>query len=289
MNITIILRILPLGFMLFLISLSILFDGCQKSDDPLMNDTIQGDTTHHDTIADDTTHHDTIPTDTIPADTLPLSSKIIIGDTAGMCYFPEYRTISGGENSFGQIELDLDFDQVTDIVLEAGHVVSMGTNYKYSQINLWNSDVSIFGLFASDTLWSKKDTLPWPNSNTYYVNSISSCHPLPAFDHTYPWNAFHALELNVGDSLSRDMYFFSEEVSFIYNKSGSMWLGNDSITQVLYSSIRDCYALPHGPEFYLGFRIGKDEDVLLGWLKLSVPSELRINLHEWAVQRRKQH
>jgi hypothetical protein len=279
-------RILPFGFMLMLIFSTISFESCQKSDDPVLNDTLSGDITNHDSIPGDTIPADTIHHDTIPADTLPISSQIMIGGTYRMHYFPEIKEVYGGENQVGRVYLDLNLDQNDDIAIEATHVVSMGTNYKFSRINPLHSDVSFFGIFTIDTTWVYADTIAWPSGNSYYVTSNSSCHPLSPYTGIYTRNAFHILDLNAGDSISREMSFSSEIISFITKVDSYVHFGNDTITQVNYTIIDDCYKMPSGPPFYLGFKIAKGEEILLGWLKLSLPAELRIRLYEWAVQKR---
>lgn len=280
------LRILPIGFMLVLIFSTISFESCQKSDDPVLNDTLSGDTTNHDSIPGDTIPADTTLHDTIPADTLPISSQIMIGGTDRMHYFPEIKDIIGGENHAGRVNLDLNLDQNDDIAIEANHVVSMGTNYKYSRIYPLHPDVSFFGIFTTDTTWVNADTIEWPSGGSYYVSSNSSCHPLSPYTGIFTEDAFHVLARNMGDSLSRDMSYSSEIISFITHIDSYMYVGNDTITQVMYTIVDDCYKMPSGPPFYLGFKIVNGEEILLGWLKLSLPAELRIRLYEWAVQKR---
>jgi hypothetical protein len=271
-----------LALILFLIAAMMVFS-CQKEENqPLSpNDTTVKTRTsnidngrRHRHNADTTGHIDTA---LIIHDTITPSPVITIGDEDSMLTDNTQRELWPYEGQHDVVYIDVNNDSVNDLMLKvAWSTASMGTPAKHtSLIEAVNVNTSIYGIFTTDTIYSRVDT------SGFMINSYSTCHYLANANRKSTQYAFHGRHLLYNDQLNAVSTFSSTSVSFIYSEQGTVHLGNYAVD---YHSLMDCYAVPYGQTIYIGF-IYKDKVDRLGWVKLQLLSTNRMQLKQWAIQR----
>lgn len=217
-------------------------------------------------------------------------AAIKIGEYENMLVDSNKNIIESSYNHYQDIQLDVNHDQYPDVRLVVMEIGSPGMGIHYvSEIQPLTAAFELYGQYTIDTSFLQEQVSYSIDSNYVYQTSYYKhcCFRTLNSDRVESiMSAFHPLELAYHQTLSNTGTFSSDTISFIYSWSSPIisYFENDTAFVHQSTNLFNCHAIPYGTDVYLGFRF-TDDQIHLGWLKLKLEAESRMQLKEWAIQR----
>jgi hypothetical protein len=219
----------------------------------------------------------------------------VIGDPANATLLVVDDTIKGAVNIPRTRNLDVDQDGQTDIRIVLNCTHTLGTGYRVrAYIAPEHPDAGLTGFYTNDsTFTSTSYTFINSSASGYSVERRqlvrSSCRPLLDGELvSVTSNRTRLKTFSPGELLALEETFIADSVRLVSNISSSLLnyhgVVNDTLYTSQYVSSINCNAFPQGQPNYIGFRVQRPEDTILGWIKFSIISDEWIALHQVAVR-----
>jgi len=215
-------------------------------------------------------------------------TQLVIGDHNPMIITQHDTTITGGYQYCVKYNLDIDEDGVNDFMLEHEVWGSPGMGmHPRSQIKSLHNKAEFFGITYIDTLFLNRDTIHYPIidnvinvsvSNNYTCQRLNLNDSILNVEHT---SRIKTLEnndvLNINDSFITDTLLLGNDNYTIYQGE---FTSNDSVYHSYKNYYGDCYDFPFDQITYIGIRLNETQ---LGWIKLAVYDNFKVNIIETAI------
>lgn len=262
---------------------------------PIWNDSIPNG---HDTIP---IWNDSIPiwNDSIPNgnDTIPLViDGIHFGDTTGM-KVTTYNTIMEYDEAWNPIVLDLNGDGTNDIRIKTYYDGPLAIG-QFQELTLHClSGIKIHGESIEKESYSHRDTTittygEW--TNIVYNYTYSTCGKIEENDPVSTSTVFEITANDFNDHLSLDDHFQHTNSTFLFREdiAYTLWDEPNEDEHIVTGSnvhhIYHCWYFPTDAEKYIGFKLTKNGESRLGWLKIKLHpawSSVDTELIETAIQK----
>jgi len=215
-------------------------------------------------------------------------TQLVIGDHNPVILTHHDTTIAGGYQSCAKYNLDIDQDGINDFMIESEIWGSPGMGmHPRSQIKSLHNKADFFGNNYIDTLFLNKDTIYYPILDNIINVSVANnytCQRLNTNDSILNLqyiNRIITLEnndiLNINDSFIVDTLLLGNDNHTLYQGE---FTSNDTVYHNYENYYGDCYNFPFEQITYIGVRLNETE---LGWVKLAVYDNFKVNLIETAI------
>jgi hypothetical protein len=224
----------------------------------------------------------------------PVANKITFGDYEGMDVVI-YDTIL---HMVGTLSMDLDQDGIDDLKVESRFEPSYeGQTFDAQILNLYclNESIALFGETVENESYIHQDTFITDDEGLTIVSHLlhySTCEKEEDDDEVILTNAFVATANAEGGALSTTDNFLSEHV-VLFRENIDIALEPITSSDTIYNSTQtydfSCDNYETNTMTYIGFKLTRDGQSRLGWLKIYLSSNfgnvVHTEIHETAIQR----
>lgn len=219
------------------------------------------------------------------------AKTITFGDTKGMA-ISAYDSIMYYDDYWHPFLLDLDDDGIDDIKIQTDYSGPQAIG-EYQKLTLYclNQQTEIFADSVVKEIYKHYE----PHIDTVGIHiisyeTLSTCGKMAEDDLTYTSKLLEVIANDNDDPLDIDSHFLSGN-SILYRENYDYDLidyeENHHFTY--YKAFYDCWNFPTDVEKYIGFKITKDDESRLGWLKIELiqvwdNGPVRVKLIETALQ-----
>ena len=222
------------------------------------------------------------------------ADKIIFGNTEGMNVV-NYDTVL---NVVGTLSMDLDQDGTDDLRLESRFEPTYEGQTNDAQIlTLYclNENIALFGETVENESYIHRDTFITDEEGLTIVSHLlhySTCEKEEDDDEVILTNVFVATANAEGDALSTTDNFLPEHV-VLFRENIDIALEPITSNDTIYNSNQtydfSCDNYETNTMTYIGFKLTRDGQSRLGWLKIYLSSNfgnvVHTEIHETAIQR----
>lgn len=221
---------------------------------------------------------------------------IAFGATKGMA-ISAYDSIMEYDDSHHPFLLDLNENGINDIKIETYYDGPLEIG-EYQTLTLYclNQQTEILADSVVKEAYTHNETsIDTVNGyiRTSQYSVYSTCEKTAEDDFITTTKLFEAFANDNNDLLDIDSHFSSGKTILFKENYDYSWGDSDEINQTIYTShqkaIYDCWDFPTDVEKYIGFKITKDDESRLGWLKIKLIQSwdngpVHVKLIETAIQ-----
>lgn len=225
-----------------------------------------------------------------------ISAEIVMGYYGNRLTKMYDTLIEGGHGSPISIDIDLDNDEVMDIRFTSSNTHSRGCGYygRKAILTTLNQSFSISGYIEDDTIFKNIERYYSPYSE--FITQVSE-HSNYSCNHVGPNDSIATIQNSqfkvhpkyAGDTMTRSGLFESREIEMTrgsYQCLGGAWYNTsgDTVLVKFTNYLKDCSSFPLDIISYIGFKQMKDDQIMLGWIKLKIIDNYKILLFETSMQ-----
>ena len=222
--------------------------------------------------------------------------SIAFGNTKGMTV-TVYDSIMEYDDDFHPFILDLNNNGIGDIKIQTNYDGPLAIGeFQTLTIYCLNENVELQGEMVEKESYIHRDSIVsiengW--TTITYDYCYSNCEPFDENDQVDTSVRFELYANNYGDPINVDDYFQSTELTLFRESYEYQLHDQDYETQIDVVNhskyIFNCWNFPSNADKYIGFKITKDGQTRLGWLKLRLigyPDDdvVNVQLLETAIQ-----
>lgn len=218
-------------------------------------------------------------------------NSIIFGDYKGMNVVP-YESIE--PIAPGHWEIPITFDH-TEFVLhvDANYPTFLSPDTTYTSTLIQTHDnAEICGEIINQPIYRHRDTVVHYEDNLYkfHYYNIFTCEPISEDDPLdYTENQLVIFSKEANEQLNKDDEFFNTEritlLAMDKNWTEVDYIANDSVEYFHEIHDANCNMFPIGEEKYIGIKTTYNNVERLGWIKLFIHTDGKVDILETAIQK----